>query len=150
MEDKVYEMDDNYKQAVADLLEFIKMRDDLAASIKIAAPEKKREQQELLADMDKQIERCEAALAKEYESHQTAARAQEKLDEIMGDVTEKMEMVFIYIKHRLPDKLEEMKSAIFDGWQPEDIQAFYDRVAIREATQLEEIIAENKVESSEK
>jgi uncharacterized FlaG/YvyC family protein len=144
MNDKVYEMDDDYKQALAELLEFIKLRDELAASIKTAPLEKRSALQELLTEMDKKIEACEAALAKEYEAHQTACRSQENLDEIMEDMTGRMEMFFIYVKHRLPDKFEEMKAGLFDGWTPEEIQDFYDRVATREATQLEEIIAENK------
>ena len=144
MPNKVYEMDDNYNQAVADLLEVIKVRDELTESIKIAPPDKIREGQKLLATMNKKIEECEAALAKEYETTQTYKKALDEQEEVFDEVKHRMEMVFVYTKHRLPDKLNEMKAIIFNDMKPEWIQDFYDNVAILEATRLEELIAEAK------
>jgi hypothetical protein len=139
-----YEMSDDYKQAQEDLLDFIKVRDILAEAIKTMPPDKERENQELLAEMNETIENCEAKLAKEYESYQVYMRAQEKQDEIMSDVLERMQMVYILTKHRLPDNLPELEAAIFDGWAEEEIQKFLEGVAVLEATRLEEIIAEAK------
>jgi hypothetical protein len=146
MKDKAYEMYDEYNQAVEDLLGFIKIRDDLAASIKTGAPEKLREAQELLIEMDEAIESCESKLAKEYEAYQTKCRAEEELDNWSADVEKRIEMVFIYIKHRIPEKLDELKNALFANWTPDEIEKFYANVAVLEATQLEEIIAENQSE----
>lgn len=146
MKDKVYEMRDDYKKAVEDLLGFIKLREELAKTLKTAVPERVRELHELLAEMDKSIDACEAALANQYEAYQTKCRAEEELDEMSAEVEKRVEIVFIYIKHRHPEKFDELKTAIFANLTPEEIQDFYDRVAIREATELEEIIAENKEE----
>ena len=141
LKDKVYEMYDSYNQAASDLVEYIKLRDMLAAKIKIV-PFKRSENQQLLAEFDAHIEKAEAALAKEYDAHQEKCRAEEKLDQVMNDIAERTEMVYVYIKHRVPDKLQELETAIFAGWTTEEIQDFHDRVAILEATRLEELIAE--------
>jgi len=142
MEDKVYEMYNEYNQAVEDLLGFIKIRDDLAASVKTGAPENLREAQELLIEMDEIIESCESKLAKEYEAYQTKCRAEEELENWSVDAEKRVKMVFIYIKHRIPEKLGELTNALFAKWTTDEIEKFYDDVAFLEATQLEEIIAE--------
>ena len=144
MSDKVYEMDDHYNQGVAALLEFIKQRDELAENLKIAPPELIPEGQQLLADMDKRIEDYEAALAREYETYQNKCRAEENVENMNETILERMAMVYIYFKHRIPEKLEELEAIVLNNNTPEEAQAFYDRVAILEATKLEEIIAEEE------
>lgn len=143
MADKVYEMYDDYNEAIEKLLAFINLRDLLADSLKDPSPKNRREVQEMVAEMDKQIESTEAKLAKEYEAYQTKCRAEEELEAMSEEATEKVEKYFILVKHRMPEKLEELKTAIFTDWTPEEIQDFYDRAAIREATQLEEILGAN-------
>lgn len=140
-EEKVYPMNDDYNQAMNDLLEFIKLRDEIAESLKIAPPDKVREGQEILAEMDKKIESLELVLAREYESYQNLRRTEEKRDEVFEDMFERMVMVFIHIKYRHPEKLEEMRAALLNNYTPEEEQAFYDRVAILEADDLIKIIA---------
>lgn len=76
---KEYEMDDNYKQALAFLLESIGERDQLAETVKLAPPEKRAEGLHLLAQLDKSIEASEQALAKEYETFQTHERVKDEL-----------------------------------------------------------------------
>jgi DNA mismatch repair ATPase MutS len=144
MNDKVYEMEDDYNERVVELLEFIKLRDKLVESIKIAVPAHKREGQQLLAEMDKQIEECEALLANAYAAYQKFRRKEEEASEMSEKLGEQMEIGYIRLKHLLPDKLAEREASLFNGWTPDNIQEFYDRVAIREATQLEKILAENK------
>lgn len=144
MKDTVYEMSDDYKKAVEDLLGFIELREELAKTLKTALPERVRELHELLAEMDKSIDTCEAALADQYEAYQNKCRAEEELDEMSAEAEKRVEMVFIYFKHRHPEKFVELKTTLFAKWTDEEIQDFYDRVAIREATELEEIIAENQ------
>lgn len=137
-------MPDDYKQALADLTGFIEERDELAKTLKLLPPEESKEGQRLLALFDEKIERCEQALAIEYEAHQKQCRAEENQDEIVEDMKLRMQMVYIYIKHRIPAKLEEITAALLNDYTPEEEQEFYDRVAILEATRLEEIIAEDK------
>lgn len=141
MPDKVYEMPDEYKQAMKDLLEYINTRDELAATIKFAPPEKIREGRELLAALDKEIEEGEAALAKEYELYQTKCRLEEEQDALYDDLAERMVGIFIHIKYRHPENLEEIRAAALNVYTPEEEQAFYDRVAILEAGDLISIIA---------
>lgn len=146
MKDKIYEMEDDYKQAVANLLEFIKLRDLTAESLKTAAPDKLLEGQEMLADMDKQIETTEAILAKEYDAYQKYRKDLEKEAEMMDTVMETMQKYYILVKHRMPEKLGEVKTAIFTNWTEDEIQNFYDEAAIIEATRLEEILGGAKAD----
>lgn len=84
---KEYEMDDNYKQALAFLLEAIRQRDILAESLKLAPPERRAEGLQLLAQMDESIEAGEQALANEYETFQTHARAEDDLRQTLKSKT---------------------------------------------------------------
>jgi hypothetical protein len=85
---KEYEMDASYKQALAFLLEAIRQRDFLAETIKLAPPERRAEGLHLLAQMDKSIEAGEQALANEYETFQTHARAEDDLRQTLKSKTE--------------------------------------------------------------
>ena len=144
MSDKVYEMYDDYHQAIEKLHNFIKVRDELAEFLKVAPPEKLLENRELLAKMDKQIENSKALLAKEYEAYQVKCRDEEKLDDVKDDVKDRMERFFILVKHRMPEKLDELKAEVFVNWTPEEIEEFENRIAELEATRLEEFIGEKK------
>ncbi|HEX8249730.1 MAG TPA: hypothetical protein VF599_16245 [Pyrinomonadaceae bacterium] len=85
---KEYEMDESYKNALAFLLEAIEQRDLLAETIRLAPPEKRAESLQLLAQMDKSIEAGEQALANEYETFQTHARAKDDLRQMLKSKTE--------------------------------------------------------------
>jgi hypothetical protein len=76
---KDYEMDESYKKALADLLESIDTRDELAEVLKLAAPADRAEGLRLLAQLDKKIDEGEQALAVEYEAFQKHARAKDDL-----------------------------------------------------------------------
>jgi DNA-binding transcriptional ArsR family regulator len=144
MTDKVYEMEDDYKESVAELLKAIKSRDELAESIKLLPPENRCEALRILAEMDKDLDAVEAGLADACAAYQKFRRKEEEVSEISEKLGEQMEIGYIRLKHLLPDKLAEKEASLFHGWTPENIQEFYDRVAIREATQLEKILADNK------
>lgn len=144
MNDKVYEMEDDYKQTLADWLKAVELRDEFVETIKLAPPEMRRESQRHLAEMNKYIEETEALLAAAYEAYQKFCRKEEELAEMNERITIKLEEKFICLKHYLPEKLAEMEAKLFTGWSPEHIEEFYDRVAIREATELKEILAANK------
>ena len=80
---KEYEMDANYKKALADLVEAIETRDQLAEALKQAAPEERPEGLRLLSQLDKQIEKGENALAVEFEAAQNMHR---KLDDLREQI----------------------------------------------------------------
>jgi len=144
MNEKVYPMYESYDRAAAQLVELIEARDMLAGALKTMHPNRRPKARMMLADANRKIERCEAALAAEYESHQQACRARENLDAVMSDLEKSCEAVFIYIKHRHPENLEALKAALFNDWTEEEIEAFHDRIAVFEATRLEEFIGEAK------
>jgi hypothetical protein len=80
---KEYEMDEGYKKALADLVESIETRDELAETLKLAAPKDRAEGLRLLSQLDKKIEEGEQALAVEYEAFQTHERAKDDLRQLI-------------------------------------------------------------------
>ncbi|MBS1797051.1 MAG: hypothetical protein JSS81_24705 [Acidobacteria bacterium] len=101
-----YPMDDDYQKALADLLEAIAARDELADSLKFATPADRPEGLRLLRDLDAKIEASEAALAAEYEAEQNRGRALDALrDEIKFASAAELRELRKYLK----DNPEEMK-----------------------------------------
>jgi hypothetical protein len=146
MSDKVYEMYEDYKNATEALLGYIGLRDLLVKSLKTAPPHQIPETRQLISEFDVAIEKCEAALAKEFESYQTMRRKEDELDEMMDVISERLVMTYIFVKHRMPEKLDELTAVCLNNYTPEEKQAFHDRVAILEAdkTEFEKIIAREK------
>lgn len=141
MSEKEYEMDDDYNRAAAFLVEQIAERDEYAEMLKLMPPEARPEGLRLLAELDEAIERGEQALAKEYESYQKMRRLEDERDAMFDDLAERMVMIFIHIKYRHPENLEEIRAAVLNNYTPEEEQAFYDRVAVLEAGDLISIIS---------
>jgi predicted RND superfamily exporter protein len=141
MKQKEYPMDEDYNQALQFLTEQIAERDEMLEQLKLLPPEARPEGLRLLDELNKAIEKGEQALAKEYESYQNLRRLEEERDSMFDDLAERMVMVFIHIKYRHPEKLEEMKAALLNNYTPEEEQEFYDRVAIFEARDLIGLIA---------
>lgn len=134
-------MDEDYNRALKFLTEQIAERDELVEQLKLLPPEARPEGLRLLELLNKAIEKGEQALAEEYESYQNLRRLEEERDSMFDDLAQRMVMVFIHIKYRHPEKLEEMKATLFNNYTPEEEQEFYDRVAILEAGDLISIIA---------
>ncbi len=141
MKHKEYPMDEDYNRALTFLTEQIAERDSLRERLKLLPPTARPEALRLLADLDKAIEKGEQSLAKEYESYQNLRRLEEKRDNIFKDMAERMVMVFIHIKYRHPEKLEEIRAAVLNNHTPEEVQDFYDRVATLEAGDLISLIS---------
>lgn len=59
---------------------------------------------------------------------------------MFDDLAERMKMIFIHIKYRHPDKLEEIRAALLNNYTPEEEKDFYDGVAILEAGDLISLI----------
>ena len=141
MKQKEYPMDEDYNRALQFLTDQIDERDELLKQIKLLPPEARPEALRLLEQLNNAIERGEQALAKEYDAYQKMRRTEEERDDLFEDLAERMKMVFIHIKYRHPEKLEEMRAAILKDYTPEEEEAFYDRIAILEAGDLISIIA---------
>jgi hypothetical protein len=138
-----YEMPQDYQDSLAFVMDLIEECDAFRRQIPTLPPwVNVEEARAKLAEMEKAIDKAEELLANEYNAYQAHEKAKADLDETNKEVLIRMQMVYIYYKHRIPDKLEEIKAAALNGFTPEEIQDFYDGVAILEATQLEEIIAE--------
>jgi hypothetical protein len=143
MSEKVYEMYDDYYQAQAQLLELIEARDYLKESLKTAHPSKLADGYMMLNAANKKIEACEAALANEYETHQKACRSREAYDKSLDELSESVDAAYIYFKHRHPDRFKAIQAQFYNGRTPEEIEEFEDRIAILEATRLEEFIGKD-------
>lgn len=145
MAEKVYEMSGHYKRATAELLELINKRDVLAATIKTAPLELKSEGRRILAEMDAKIDEAETGLAAEYKAHQLLCQLQEAQDALLDKMMIHTERMFIYNKHKQPpEKFKEFEAHVLSHFTPDELQAFYDRIAVREAAQLDEILARNE------
>lgn len=142
MKEKEYPMDDDYNQKLQFLTELIAERDKLRKKLIVLSPAARAKILQALDEFDEAIERCEQALANQYEAHQKLCRAEEKRDSMAEDLAQRMKMVFIYIKYRHPEKLEEIRAALLNDFTPEEEQEFYDGVAELEAADLISLIAQ--------
>ena len=147
MAEKVYEMSDEYNKRAAVLLEMIEARDRLVETIKNTPVNQRTDKQAALKLVNQRIETVESDLAEEYEEYQEQCRFDEKVKK----VDRFLEKVFIQTKYDNPEKFESLKTALFETMTEEEIIDFEDRIAIIEATRLEEFIGKkdetNKNES---
>lgn len=143
MAEKVYEMYEDYHQAAAQLVELIEARDMLKEAMKTWHPSRLADGYIILKETNEKIEKCEAALAKEYETYQEACRAREAYDKSLDELAEGVYASYIYLKHRHPETFKRVQAAWYEGRTPEEIEELEDRIAILEATRLEEFIGTN-------
>lgn len=141
MNQKEYPMDEDYNRALEFLTEQIAERDEMVKQLKFLPPKTRPEALRLLDELNKAIEKGEQALAKEYDAYQNMRRLEEERDALFDDLAERMVMIFIHIKYRHPENLEEIRAAALNNYTPEEEQAFYDRVAFLEAGDLISIIS---------
>jgi hypothetical protein len=94
----------------------------------------------MLKATNEKIEKCEAALAREYEAYQDACRASEAHDKLFGELSDSMDSAYIYLKHRHPETFKTVQAQFYKDRTPEQIKEFKDRIAHLEATRLEEFI----------
>ncbi len=107
---KEYPMDESYNKALADLLEAIKTRDEMAETLKIAPPEKRPEGLRLLQEMDKKIEGGEQLLANEYQAFQNHARAIDALrDEVKLASDEELKHLRQFLKENPAEMIDLQK-----------------------------------------
>jgi len=123
-------------------LKLIETRDKYAADLRHAAPEDMAAMRRTLAKMDEKLEECESKLAVDLENYQKRRRREEEIDKRYDETMRKMEIRFVYYKHRLFDRLDMVSAPIFRTFKnDEEIESFFDRTAILEATRLDEILS---------
>ena len=141
MKEKEYPMDDDYNQKLQLLAELIAESDKLKKKLIVLSPTARSKILQSIKEFDEAIERCEQALANQYEAHQNLRRAEEERDIMAEDLAERMKMVFIHIKYRHPEKLEEIRAALLNDYTPEEEKEFYEGVARLESGDLISLIA---------
>lgn len=109
---KEFPMNESYNKALADLLEVIKTRDEMAETLKIAPPEKRAEGLRLLQELDKKIEGSEQVLANEYEAFQNHARAVDALrDEVKLASVEELKHLRQFLKEN-PEEMPDLQKLL--------------------------------------
>ncbi len=147
MQQKEYEMPDEYKQNLAHLAEFIDERqgwqdmitDGLARGVRVS-PADKAMVDEKLREFDQMVENLEQRLADEYERYQAEKAHEDEMSELLDKANETSKRLYIIIKHQTPHLLEEFTKCL-DPLLPEEREQFLDEVAILEATKLDAILS---------
>jgi hypothetical protein len=67
-----------------------------------------------------------------------------KISGILDKGMESVEKLYIIMKHQMPHLFDEFKKTVLEGFTPEEVQEFQDRIEHLEATQLDEILAGKK------
>lgn len=143
MNEKEYPMPDDYNEKSAQLVEFIETRDKVQAAFKDMTPEQRRAAQEPLKTLNESIEALEKHLAVLYEAYQKERRAEEKKNKSGNELMRKMQIMYIFVKQRMPEKLDKFTKNL-DNLSPEQREEFFDGVAILETQNLDELLAEEK------
>lgn len=147
MKEKEYPMPETYNKALASLANLIEARDKYAARLKYTAPDYLETARKTLAELNKAIEEGEAKMAAEYEDYQKTCREDEESDKEWEQKMRKAEMMYVFFKHRMPDQLYELEKPILEYVaEYDDVEAFHDRIAILEATKLDEILDEKNLD----
>lgn len=140
MNEKEYPMDENYNKYAGQLIDFIDTRDRVLAAIKDMTPEQRRKVQEPLKVLNESIEKIEEHLATYYKAHQKEQRAEEKKNELGDDVWRRMLVMYVFVKKRMPEKLDNFTKKL-DNFTPEVKEEFLDQAAIMETYDLDDLLA---------
>ena len=107
------EIDRQYRETAATLLERIAKRDELKTLLKIAKPAKIAPLRELLAQLDKIIEMIENELENLVKMREKRLEVDARNDELMATVDKIKPEFLAHIAEHHPEKLKEMKE-LFD------------------------------------
>ena len=146
MEQKEYEMPEEYKKNLEHLSDFIEaregyrkqIRDASARGVRVSAADKAMVDEKLL-EMDKIIDGLEQKLAEDYERYQTEKTKEAEISDKIREGWEASKRLYIMTKHQMPHLLESFTECL-DPLSPEQREKFFDEVAILEATKLKEIL----------
>ena len=130
-----------YQENLQKLAEMIESRDEYERLLPTLPPDVRAEALPHLRDLNSAIENLEQKMADEYERFQAEKRREDKISQLVAKATSAVEKLFIIIKYQVPHLFEEFKAVATQGLTDDEVQEFYDRIAILEATKLEEILA---------
>jgi dsDNA-specific endonuclease/ATPase MutS2 len=109
---KEYEMSDGYKRSTQNLLNAIELRDKLVGMLKIARPAKRAKIVASIADLDRQIDKHEQALAGEYEIAQKLGQAEEEYEAQMEALDKMADNILEGMKEKAPELYEKLKAEL--------------------------------------
>ena len=146
MEQKEYEMPEEYKKNLAHLTDFLEaregyraqIREGLARGVRVSAADKLMVD-EKLREFDLIIDGLEKGLAEEYDRYQAEKAKEAKMSELLDQASEISKHLYIIIKHQKPHLLESFTQCL-DPLTPEEREEFFDEVAILESTKLDAIL----------
>jgi hypothetical protein len=111
-ERKEYEMPDDYKRSTQNLLNAIELRERLVGMLKIARPAKRAKIVESIAQLDRQIDKHEQALANEYEITQKKCRAEEEYEAQLKETEKLTDLMLADMKVKDPELYLKFKAAL--------------------------------------
>jgi hypothetical protein len=143
---KTYEMPQEYKQNLQKLSELLAEREEYEQLLKDSPPDVRAEALPILREYDAHLDKIEQALATEYDDHQNR---QSKIEETeiakqkaYSRLREHLQRMFIVAKHKFePELFEKFEKQTLGHLSPEAREEFYDEIAVREAYDLEHILA---------
>jgi hypothetical protein len=141
MNEKEYPADENYDKYAEQLLDFIDTRDRVLAAMKDMTPEQRREAQEPLKVLNESIEKIEEHLAEYDKARRKERRAEERENELADDVWRRMLIMYVFVKQRMPEKLDEFTKNL-ENFSPEVKEEFLDQAAIMETYDPDDLLAE--------
>jgi hypothetical protein len=141
-----YETDAEYKQQLQDLTQMIEQHAEYSRLLPTLPVEARTEASAVLRQLGNAIENLEQKLAEKYEIIQKHKKIELKYliktDDAAEKVWENMERIFIVAKHKGDKAFFEKFEAQVTGKMASDIkEEFYDRVAVRESYDLQNILA---------
>jgi len=82
------------------------------------------------------------ALTNKVESHlqDDESRKNGEVSKLLDKGMEAVEKLYIIMKHQMPHLFEEFKKTVLEGFTPEMVQEFHEKIAHLEATRLDEIL----------
>jgi hypothetical protein len=100
---KEYEMSDDYKQALRNLLDRIKTRDWAVEKLKTIHPSRRAKLTKQIAELNQSIDKFEQSLADEYELVQNLRRLEEEQEARMEKLDEMTDNILSEMKEKAPE-----------------------------------------------
>jgi hypothetical protein len=143
-----FETDDYYKENLELIKNAENTRRKLALRVSDAMPVRRRNLEKTVRDLRSNIRAGKQHLLEYFKENKEKGKFieiekpdQEKLDELFKELDAAHERLFIVIKHTQPERFEEFeKIAVSDYDTPEQLAAFYERIAEREQKELKALL----------
>jgi hypothetical protein len=143
----LYESDDFLEEACAELDKAVANRDKAEDKLWLYQPAERREQRLKIEELDRQIDEAKLGLI-DYQERCFAEDGkieienpdEEKLNAAFDRTDIASERLYLMIKHTKPHLLEKYEQARFYDLTPEELEEARQRIAKREAEELDEIL----------